>query len=258
MGTQKKFTIAYTLYQEKHYKQAFDMYMELEAQGFKNYEMFIQLGHIYFHQKELSNAYQKYHLAYEMDKLNAYPLMRMLKCHDYLNQPVEMFMEDHLIELIKCKNFTEKELRKIKLVYQKQGKENQYDEIEKHVFYVWNDFNQKKLKINELEEIEKKVEKTRFLYESNINNVRYLASYMGALNELNDHALIKETLDKAYHNINHFEVDYLYAKYYLDFKLKSDAMQVIKRMEARLKKHEDAKKMIKFYEYQKLADLYQI
>jgi predicted transcriptional regulator len=36
-----------------------------------------------------------------------------------------------------------------------------------------------------------------------------------------------------------------------------DAMTAINRMEARLKKHEEEHKMIKFYEYKKLAELYQ-
>ena len=46
----------------------------------------------------------------------------MLKCQDQLNQPVEMFIEDYFDLLIESKDFSEKELKKIKLVYQKARK----------------------------------------------------------------------------------------------------------------------------------------
>ncbi|MFA6693137.1 MAG: hypothetical protein WCR73_05215, partial [Acholeplasmataceae bacterium] len=69
---------------------------------------------------------------------------------------------------------------------------------------------------------------------------------------------IAEILDHAYYNINHFEVDYLYARHYIRIEWMTDAMTAINRMEARLKKHELEHKMIKFYEYKKLAELYQL
>ena len=55
----QRFLVAKELYQQKNYNQALDIYTELESKGYKNYDMFIDLGHIYFHHMGLANAYQR-------------------------------------------------------------------------------------------------------------------------------------------------------------------------------------------------------
>lgn len=256
MDDDQKFIIAKEIYQQKAYDKAFDLYSELENKGYKNYDMFIDLGHIYFHHMGLSNAYQRYLKAHEINPHQAYPLMRMLKCQDQLNQPVDMFMEDYVDILLKTQDFSEKELKKIKLVYQKQGKEKLYDKIEsKAIKALVKKKQQEKLSHEELYE---KIEHMKLIYQQNTKNAAQLMALIDLLEEDHRNDEIADILDHAYHNINHFEVDYLYARHYLRIEWMTDAMTAINHMEARLKKHEEEHKMIKFYEYKKLAELYQM
>jgi hypothetical protein len=255
MDDDKRFLIAKETYQRKEYDQAYDLYSELENKGYKNYDMFIDLGHIYFHHMGLANAYQRYLKAHEMDVTQTYPLMRMLKCQDQLNQPVEMFIEDYFETLLQSRDFSDKELKKIKLVYQKQGKEKLFEKIETKAIKVL--VNQKKQEKLSHEALIDNIEHAKMIYHQNTKNASNLMTLIDLLEKDHRNDEIAEILDHAYHNINHFEVDYLYARHYIHIESMTDAMTAINRMEARLKKHEEEHKMIKFYEYKKLAELYQ-
>jgi hypothetical protein len=250
------YLVAKDFYQKKDYAKAFDLYSELENKGFKHYDMFIDLGHIYFHHMGLANAYQKYLKAHEINLKTAYPLMRMLKCQDQLNQPVDMFIEDYFDSLLDCDDFSDKELKKIKLVYQKQGKENLFETIESKAIEKMMDRKQKE-KLSK-EELYKKIDHAKLVYHQNSKNANLLMSLIDLLEQDKRNDEIAEILDHAYYNINHFEVDYLYARHYIHIEWMTDAMTAINRMESRLKKHEQEHKMIKFYEYKKLAELYQM
>ncbi len=256
MDDDQKFLIAKGLYQQKQYDQAFDLYSELENKGYKNYEMFIELGHIHFHHMGLANAYQKYLKAHELDPSQTYPLMRMLKCQDQLNQPVEMFVEDYFDSLLQCQDFSEKEIKKIKLVFQKQGKESLFEKIESKTIEMLILKKQKEMQSHEA--LYQKIDHMKLVYHQNTKNAANLMTLIDLLEQDNRNDEISEILDHAYYNINHFEVDYLYARHYIHIEWMTDAMTAINRMEERLKKHEQEHKMIKFYEYKKLAELYQM
>ena len=252
----QRFLVAKELYQQKNYNQALDIYTELESKGYKNYDMFIDLGHIYFHHMGLANAYQKYLIAHEIEPKQTYPLMRMLKCQDQLNQPVEMFIEDYFDLLIESTDFSEKELKKIKLVYQKQGKEKLFESVDSRAIQALIEKKQHE-KISH-EALFQKIDHMKLVYHQNTKNAVNLMALIDLLEQDNRNDEIAEILDHAYYNINHFEVDYLYARHYIRIEWMTDAMTAINRMEARLKKHELEHKMIKFYEYKKLAELYQL
>ena len=104
----------------------------------------------------------------------------------------------------------------------------------------------------------KKIDHMKLVYHQNTKNAVNLMALIDLLEQDNRNDEIAEILDHAYYNINHFEVDYLYARHYIRIEWMTDAMTAINRMEARLKKHELEHKMIKFYEYKKLAELYQL
>ena len=258
MDKHARFIIAQQIYLAKDYDKAFDLFSELESEDFKDYEMFIILGHIYFHHKGFSNAYQRYLKAHEMDVSNPYPLMRMLKCHDAMNLPVEMFMEDHFNELLMSKGFSDKELKKIKLIYQKQNKVEAYDHIEREANLFFSDLEKKKAQFQTEENLEKQIDQARSNYLANVKHTASLKTYIELLEKAHQDEAIRATLEQAYHNINHFEVDYLFAKHCIVNEKRTEATKIIERMQARLKKHEDDKKMIKFYEYQKLAELHKL
>ncbi|MBN2268854.1 MAG: hypothetical protein V3569_05445 [Acholeplasmataceae bacterium] len=256
MDDDQKFLMAKSFYQQKQYDQAFDLYSELENKGYKNYEMFIELGHIYFHHMGLANAYQKYLKAHELDPSQTYPLIRMLKCQDQLNQPVEMFIEDYFDSLLQCQDFSEKEIKKIKLVFQKQGKENLFEKIESKAIKIFIQKKQQEMQSHEA--LYQKIDHMKLVYQQNTKNATNLMTLIDLLEKDNRNDEITEILDHAYYNINHFEVDYIYARHYIHIEWMTDAMTAINRMEERLKKHEKEHKMIKFYEYKKLAELYQM
>ncbi|NCU33258.1 MAG: hypothetical protein EOM23_10100 [Candidatus Moranbacteria bacterium] len=107
-------------------------------------------------------------------------------------------------------------------------------------------------------EDEKQIDQARNTYLTNVKHTASLKAYIEWLEKAHRDEEIRTTLESAYHNINHFEVDYLYAKHYILNEQRKEATTIIERMQARLKKHEDDKKMIKFYEYQKLAELHKL
>ncbi len=258
MDTHARFLIAQQIYHAKNYKQALNLYSELESEGFKHYEMFIELGHIYFHHKAFSQAFQYYLKAHETDVKNVYPIMRMLKCHDQLNLPIEMFMEDYFDLLLECPSFSEKELKKIKLIYQKQDKEEKFTQVELKACTHAQLLEAKKAQFDNLEELEKQIEHARSIYLSNVRHAPYLHRYVELLELGQRSEDIHDVLKHAYHNIHHFEVDYLRARHLAKTDRFEDARGVMTEMESRLKKQEREKKNVKFQEYQKLAELFHL
>lgn len=246
------FLEAYKLYQIKEYQKAFDIFIELENKGFKDYNMFMSLGHIYYYNKGYMNAGLMYQKAFDMNQKNKKPLMHMLKSHGRLNLPVEMFMEDNLDHLLACDDFNLKDLNRIKKLYIKQEKLELYEKIEKQIIPI---INEKKYKIVDYE---KELQIKKLKYESNPKNINLLKKYIDFLEKGNDNETIKDLLKQAYHNINHFEVDFLCARHYIRCGRTDDAKHYIRMMEQKMKKHEKEKKNIVYYEYSKLAEIYEL
>jgi hypothetical protein len=246
------FLDAFKLYQTKEYKKAFDIFLELENKGFKDYDMFMSLGHIYYYNKGYMNANLSYQKAFDLNQNNKTPLMHMLKSHDRLNLPIEMFIEDHFDHLLACDNFDLKDLNKVKNVYIKQNKLHLYEKIA----------DQAKANIKEksykIVDYEKELQIKKLKYESNPKNMLLLKNYIDFLEKGNYTDLIKDLLKQAYHNINHFEVDFLNARHYIRCNKLEEARNYIKLMEQKMKKHEKENKKIVYYEYSKLAEIYEL